>query len=177
MLMACASSPGPGPSAMSACDLGSVQPEWRRVETEHIVFCIPPDWTASSGQRWSGAGATVEFRLGERSPERLPFAVTAGGRAAEPPSRREHYRETVGGLPAELWIVPSGDGYVTWVEWRGARPMYLQGRAPSRAGADLQLQIYRTARPILRQEEQASAVRRLPISRSIMRRHTARAPT
>jgi len=69
----------------------------------------------------------------------------------EPPAavgQAQRFTEVIGGVPVELWIIERQGEFLTGAAWNSPRPMHMTGEANSRRNADLQLEIFRTARII-----------------------------
>ena len=118
--------------------------DWRQVTNDLISFCVPAGWTLRGPNQWQGRGGSIRWAAGPQGP---------GGRApmagAGDPTADQRYRQTevIGGFPAELWMVRIESQYQTGADWRSPQEMHMRGSATSEAAAELQLDIFRTARP------------------------------
>jgi hypothetical protein len=118
--------------------------DWRQVTADSISFCVPAGWTLRGQNQWQGRGGSIRWAAGP---------LGAGGRAsvegAGDPAADQGYRQTevIGGFPVALWVIRNESQYRTGAYWRTPREMHMRGTATSEAAAELQLDIFRTARP------------------------------
>ena len=69
----------------------------------------------------------------------------------EPPAavgQAQRFTEVIGGVSVDLWIIERQGEFLTGAAWNSPRAMHMTGEANSRRNADLQLEIFRTARII-----------------------------
>jgi hypothetical protein len=132
-------------AALPPCQVETDQSrDWRQVTTDVISFCVPAGWTPRGQNEWQGRGGSIRWSRGPQG---------VGGRAAVEravdPAGAEDYRRTedLGGFPVDLWMVQMESQFRTGADWRTPHEMHMRGTATSGAAAELQLDIFRTARP------------------------------
>jgi len=118
--------------------------DWRQVTTDLISFCVPAGWTPRGQNEWQGRGGSIRWARGPQGAGGRAALERAGDPSAGQESRR---REIIDGLPVDLWIVQIENQFQTGAEWRTPQQMHMRGTATSETAAELQLEIFRTARP------------------------------
>jgi len=127
--------------------------DWRQVTTEVVSFCVPAGWSSGGQNEWRGRGGSISWGTGPARQVRevgRSIAIVRAGEVptAPPPIAGETLlSEVIGGFPAELRIFESDGQLRTSAIWRTPREMSMTGTAMSLAAAELQLDIFRTARP------------------------------
>jgi hypothetical protein len=124
--------------------------DWRQVTTDLLSFCVPAGWTARGQNEWQGRGGSIRWGPGTRPASVGTGSVAAGG-GGDPSieanrGQEERFNEVIGGVPVELWVARVESLFQTGAEWRTPREAHMRGTATSEAAADLQLNIFRTAR-------------------------------
>jgi len=115
--------------------------DWRQVTSDVVSFCVPAGWTSPGRNQWRGRGGSIRWGTGSQ--------LTRGDTPPNQPSggQGRRFTEVIGGVPVDLWISQAESQFHTGAEWRTPRDMHMTGTATSRAAAELQLDIFRTARP------------------------------
>jgi hypothetical protein len=163
---ACASSGQAGiqASALPSCMNRPELQGWHQVSGDGLTFCVPEDWSSTSGRAWRGNEGRIRWAWNTRSDPgevRVVTEVVAvhNGTVPTPPPAPPtpspsnppvghvyDSRETVGGVQVDLWITRRGSSFVTGATWTTGRRMQMTGEAPTRTAATLQLDIYRSVR-------------------------------
>ena len=115
--------------------------DWRQVTSDVVSFCVPAGWTSLGRNEWLGRGGSIRWGTG-------PQPRGVGTPPNQLPSGQERrFTEVIGGVSVDLWISRVESRFHTGAEWRTPREVHMNGTASSRAAAELQLDIFRTARP------------------------------
>ena len=126
--------------------------DWRQVASEEISFCVSADWTSMGRNGWRGSGGSVTWGSGapERRIETATMVVSSDDMPPMPPRpiQPQRFAEVIGGVPVELWLIERQGEFLTGATWNSPRSMYMTGEAIFRGNADLQFEIFRTARII-----------------------------
>lgn len=145
-------------STLPPCPVQTPDPGWHQVSAADVTFCVPGHWSRIGSRRWGGDGGSVEWGTGTL-PRRVETrtVVVRVERGGVPPTvprripgaRVDRWTETLGGAPAELWIAEEdGEMLRTGADWDPPVGLYMTGEARTRKTAELQVEIYRTARPV-----------------------------
>ena len=151
----CASggSAGATADALPPCEVETDESrDWRQVTTDEVSFCVPAGWSFRAPNEWRGRGGSIYWGTGPTSEVRVVGTAVrrevGQPRPMPPPSAPEtRLSEVIGGLQVELRIFAGLGQIQTSAEWRTPGEFSMAGTATSQAAAELQLDIYRTARP------------------------------
>ena len=163
-LGACAGSrharPGDAPAlALAAADTIAVPCEradlpWQRVEVGRLTFCVPGGWEQRGPLTWASETGRITFDTTGWTPTFRPATPTAksvnGAPGVEWPARGPEYQrrrtERIGGAMAELWEARRLDGrLLTRAGW-AQRGVVFHGESMTPAEAAQQMEVYRTVR-------------------------------
>jgi hypothetical protein len=156
VIAGCASggSSGATADALPPCQVETDESrDWRQVTTAEVSFCVPAGWSSGGRNEWRARGGSIRWGTGPTRQVREVGQTIALVRPGEipqapPPSAPvTRLSEVIGGLPVELSIFQTESQFQTSAVWRTPGDFSMGGTATSQSAAELQLDIFRTARP------------------------------
>jgi hypothetical protein len=141
-------------SALPACMNRPELDGWHQVAGDGLTFCVPADWSSTGGHAWHGSGGRIRWAPGA-TPFRVEsrFVAVAVPKGQVPPSAPKptlrlvyNTSELVDHAQVDLWIFEKDGSFDTGASWNTGERMHMTGEAPSRAAADVHMDIFRSVR-------------------------------